>query len=295
MQRAAVLENPNTYDGRSPYNSVMLSDNPTYSTALGHAADALNAVVRPQSLADEAHRQLLLQLEMGLWKVGTKLPPEKALAESLAVSRPVLREALARLKADGRIETRQGSGAFVADRNKLSAFRFAGAAASAPSGTVAATSAAADIAEREMLELRQIVESGAAELAASRRTDDDLAAIRDAVNAMDGALAARRDGSTVDDDFHNAIAAATHNAQLTKFLEFLGAQFSASRKATWDNAGYGVGITEVGQSDHRAMLKAIEAGEGAKAKRLAHNHVQRAIDRVVDRINARANNEGSSQ
>ena len=144
-----------------------------------------------------------------------------------------------------------------------------------------------------MLELRQIVESGAAELAASRRTDDDLAAIRDAVNAMDGALAARRDGSTVDDDFHNAIAAATHNAQLTKFLEFLGAQFSASRKATWDNAGYGVGITEVGQSDHRAMLKAIEAGEGAKAKRLAHNHVQRAIDRVVDRINARANNEGS--
>jgi len=145
------------------------------------------------------------------------------------------------------------------------------------------------------LELRQIVESGAAELAASRRTDDDLAAIRDAVNAMDGALAARSDGSTVDDDFHNAIAAATHNAQLTKFLEFLGAQFSASRKATWDNAGYGVGITEVGQSDHRAMLKAIEAGEGTKAKRLAHNHVQRAIDRVVDRINARANNEGSSQ
>jgi DNA-binding GntR family transcriptional regulator len=43
------------------------------------------------------------------------------------------------------------------------------------------------------------------------------------------------------------------------------------------------------------MLKAIEAGEGAKAKRLAHNHVQRAIDRVVDRINARANHEGSSQ
>ncbi len=276
----------------------MLSDNLTYSAGLIHAADALNAVVRPQSLADEAHQQLLLQLEMGVWKVGAKLPPEKALAESLAVSRAVLREALSRLKADGRIETRQGSGAFVADRTKLTAFRFAGASASATSGAVTATGVAADIAEREMLELRQIVEAGAAELAATRRNDQDIVAIREAVNAMDGALAARRDGSTVDDDFHNAIAAATHNAQLTKFLEFLGAQFSASRKATWDKTGYGVGITEIGQSDHRAMLKAIESGEGAKAKRLAHNHVQRAIDRVVMRCNERravaasANNEG---
>ncbi len=275
----------------------MLSDNPTYSIGLAHAADALNAVVRPQSLADEAHRQLLLQIEMGLWKVGAKLPPEKALAESLAVSRAVLREALSRLKADGRIETRQGSGAFVADRNKLSAFRFNGTASSTQNGVAPSPGDAADVAEREMLELRQIVESGAAELAAMRRTDGDIALIRAAVDAMDGALAARRDGSTVDDDFHNAIAAATHNAQLTKFLEFLGAQFSASRKATWDKAGYGVGITEVGQSDHRLMLKAIVAGEGAKAKRLAHNHVQRAIDRVAGRIadrRASENIKGSS-
>ena len=84
---------------------------------------ALNTVARPQSLADEAHRQLLLQLDIGLWKVGSKLPPEKALADSLGVSRPIVREALARLKADGRIESRQGSGAFVAERNKIAAFR----------------------------------------------------------------------------------------------------------------------------------------------------------------------------
>ena len=278
------------------YNVVMLSDNFVFERGLIHAVDALsgsalappasaraplNTVARPQSLADETYRQLLMQLEMGLWQVGRKLPPEMALAESLGVSRPVVREALARLKADGRIETRQGSGAVVADRNKIAAFRFA------KSGG-AEEADATDIAEREMLELRQIVESGAAELAAKRRTDTDVTAIRAAVDAMDGALEKKSDGSDVDDAFHNAIAAATHNSQLTKFVEFVGAQFSASRKATWDKTGYGVGITEVGQDDHRAILKAIDGGDAAKAKRLSHAHVQRAIDRVNRRIDERA-------
>ena len=279
------------------YNVVMLSDNFVFERGLIHAADALigsarvplvssvplNTVARPQSLADEAYRQLLMQLEMGLWAVGSKLPPEMALAESLGVSRPVVREALARLKADGRIETRQGSGAIVADRNKIAAFRFAKSGGAEQADVVDA----ADRAEREMLELRQIVESGAAELAAKRRTDTDIAAIRAAVDTMDGALQKQSDGSDVDDAFHNAIAAATHNTQITKFVEFVGAQFSASRKATWDKAGYGVGITEVGQDDHRAILKAIDNGDASKAKRLSHAHVQRAIDRVNRRIDER--------
>ena len=276
----------------------MLSDNQIYSAGLAHAADALagqtsssalNTVARPLSLADEAHRQLLLQLEMNLWRVGDKLPPEKALSESLGVSRPIVREALARLKADGRIDTRQGAGAFVSDRNKIAAFRFAKTRTGAGSAnTLTQEADVNDTAEREMLELRQIVESGAAELAAIRRSECDIAAIRAAVDAMDGALAARGDGSDVDDAFHNAIAAATHNTQLTKFVEFVGAQFSASRKATWDHTGYGVGITEVGQGDHRAILKAIAAADAIKAKRLSHAHVQRAIDRVAARLERRA-------
>ncbi len=255
---------------------------------------ALNTVARPQSLADEAHRQLLLQLDMGLWKVGSKLPPEKALADSLGVSRPIVREALARLKADGRIESRQGSGAFVAERNKIAAFRLqSGLPESATergdlqSGTAAEV---ADTAERELLELRQIVEAGAAELAAQRRTDADLVAIRTALADMGEALATGADGSDADDRFHNAIAAATHNRQITRFVEFLGAQFSASRKATWDRTGYAVGITEVGHGDHAAILQAIESADAAQAKALAQAHVQRALDRVLARLAVRATN-----
>ena len=280
----------------------MLSDNQILSAGFRHAANGLsaaamlggiNAVVRPQSLADETHRQLLLQLEMGLWRVGEKLPTEKALAESFGVSRPILREALARLKADGRVESRQGAGAVVAERNKISAFRIADVRAAAVTGNTTAQGThananAADLSEREMLELRQIVESGAAELAAARRTPSQLAAIAAAVDAMDRAVAARADGSDADDAYHNAIARATGNTQLAKFVAFLGAQFSASRKVTWDQAGYGVGITELGQIDHHAILDAIVAGNTALAKALAHAHVQRAIDRVDGRLQNRS-------
>lgn len=274
----------------------MLSDNQIAPADSQRAVNGLstiqtlNAVVRPQSLADETYRQLLLQLELGAWRAAEKLPAEKALAESFGVSRPILREALARLKADGRIESRQGAGAFVADRNKISAFRIAETRASSVAGTTFAPEAdAADVAEREMLELRQIVESGAAELAAMRRSSSELAVIDTAVSAMDRAIASRVDGSTVDDAFHNAIAAATHNAQLAKFVEFLGAQFSASRKLTWDHAGYSVGITELGQTDHHAIFNAIKLSDATRAKNLAHAHVQRAIDRVNIRLQQRNN------
>jgi GntR family transcriptional regulator, transcriptional repressor for pyruvate dehydrogenase complex len=258
----------------------MLSDNLTFERGLSKAAQALSdagvipALNRPASLADEAYHRLLLQLDMNLWTVGAKLPTEKALGESLGVSRAVIREALARLRADGRIETRQGSGAFVADRTKIAAFR--------------TERSASDIdplqQELEILELRQIVEAGAAELAATRRTKDDLKSIRAALEAMHGSLSQRTDGSMHDDAFHNAIASASHNSQIANFVQFLGAQFSDSRKATWDDIGYGIGIAAVGQSDHAAIYKAIEAQEGAKAKRLSHAHVQRAIDRVEQKI-----------
>ena len=271
----------------------MLSDNFVFSAGLSHAANALdaslNTLARPLSLADEAHRQLLLQLEMNLWRAGDKLPSETALASSLGVSRSVIREALARLKADGRVESRQGSGAYVADRNKIAAFRFPDARTTNVNGSLNGFDAdQTDTAEREMLELRQIVESGAAELAAARRSEADVANIRAAVAAMDAALESRSDGSDADDAFHNAIAVATHNGQISKFVEFLGAQFSASRKVTWDHAGYGVGITEVGHADHRAILVAIADGDATLAKRLAHSHVQRAIDRVIERIEQRS-------
>ncbi|MFT4086819.1 MAG: GntR family transcriptional regulator [Gordonia sp. (in: high G+C Gram-positive bacteria)] len=74
----------------------------------------LNAVSR-RSATDEVHDQLLRQLISGDAPPGTRLPSERSLAEALGVSRPVVREALARLAASGHVDVRQGDGTVVND------------------------------------------------------------------------------------------------------------------------------------------------------------------------------------
>ena len=78
-----------------------------------------------------------------------------------------------------------------------------------------------------------MIEATVAELAARRRTDEDIAAMRDCLRRMDEALAAETDGPEIDDDFHLAIAAATHNQYVLRLSEFLGRQFSESRRMAW--------------------------------------------------------------
>lgn|GEM_PF-63174 len=253
---------------------------------------SLGQLARPGSLVDEAFRSLLMQIEMGLWPSGARLPSEQQLAHALGVSRAVVREALARLKADGRIETRRGAGAFVAEPHRLSAFR-----TDHPAEPAAGLASPASLrVQIEVLELRQIVESGAARLAARRRRAADLKAIDAALAVMESALAEGADGSAADDAFHTAIARAAGNTQIARFVEFLGARFSLSRRQTWDPDGRSAGLAAIGQDDHRAIRDAIRRRDAEAAGRLAAEHVGRAIDRArrsqPERL--RAGNAGSA-
>jgi DNA-binding FadR family transcriptional regulator len=61
-------------------------------------------------LSDEVYDQLLDLLGSGAWPKGSRLPSEHELARRFAVSRPILRQALVRLRAEGRLYSRKGSG-----------------------------------------------------------------------------------------------------------------------------------------------------------------------------------------
>ncbi|MCB1908552.1 MAG: FadR family transcriptional regulator [Rhodocyclaceae bacterium] len=224
---------------------------------------------RPLRLADTLSRSLQDWVKQGRLAEGDRLPTEKQLCERFGVSRAVVREAIARLQADGYVETRQGLGAFVAAGAGVSRFRI-----DRPDGMAAGEGL------REVFELRQLMESGIAELAAARRTDGDLSLLRDLLTQMEIALAERQQASELDDAFHRAIAAATGNPLVARFMEFMGAQIHGSRVPTWDAQGHQRGLAAAAHEEHLAMYRAIAAGDASAARRAAAGHLQAAAERL---------------
>ena len=70
---------------------------------------------RPR-LSDQLYSQILEQIVSGRLSEGSRLPPEKEICEMFGVSRPVVRDALLRLRSDGLVQSRQGSGTFIQRR-----------------------------------------------------------------------------------------------------------------------------------------------------------------------------------
>lgn len=244
----------------SAYDHIALSDNLIYMPL-----ETLSRIHRPPRLSEEVSAELEARILRGDYAPAAQLPTEKVLAETFGVSRAVVREAIARLKADGLIETRQGAGAFVAENPKSLNFRIA------PGGEEGLL---------HIFELRTMIEATVAELAARRRTEADIAAMREALQRMDDALQIEKDGSEADDDFHLAIAAATHNQYVLRLAEFLGRQFSESRRMAWVDHPRGMESPREAQREHFVLLDAIAAGDPAAARAAAHVHLHGAAERV---------------
>ncbi|MEV0907703.1 FadR/GntR family transcriptional regulator [Streptomyces hokutonensis] len=163
--------------------------------------------LRPSPLVEQATERLREQITSGDWAVGTKLPGETSLAKSLGVGRSTVREALRALAGAGLVQPRQGSGVFVIATRPKEDW-----------STQLRQAAITDV-----YEVRMLLEVEAAQLAAQRRTDDDL-------TVLTAALARRRDAASGSDaDFvdadialHSAMVAAAHNPVLTGlFTEFV--------------------------------------------------------------------------
>jgi GntR family transcriptional repressor for pyruvate dehydrogenase complex len=228
---------------------------------------------RPSRLSEAVARQLEGWISEQQLSNGAQLPTEKALCERFGVSRAVIREAISRLKADGCVRTRQGSGAFVAARPGQGSFRLA------RQSPPLAGPLPEDVSD--VFELRALVESGAAELAALRRTPADLARIEAALVRMGVALETGSDAVGDDDAFHIAVAAATHNPQLERFQAFMGQQFSESRAPTWSAQGHAAGRAREAHAEHTRIFESIAAGDAAAARAAAAAHLVSAARRLA--------------
>lgn len=223
---------------------------------------------RPERLADRVVAMLESEIRSGGLRPGSRLPAEHQLSTSLGVSRSVVREGLAKLKADGLVESRQGAGLFVAARPDAASFRLS------HGGLL-------DLAElTQIFELRLAVEVAAAELAAGRRQPADVAAIEMACAAMDRAVDQECDGSDLDDEFHRTIASASHNPYIARFVCFVSGPFRDTRRPSWTEQGHARGMAAAAQEEHRAMLAAIVAGQSDRAGEAARRHLLRSAART---------------
>jgi len=211
-------------------------------------------------------RKMILDGEVAL---GELLPTEQAMMTAFGVSRTVVREAVAALRSDGLVVTRQGLGAFVT--SSLDNRPFAIDAEMVNSIT----------AVLNIMELRMTVELEAAALAAERRTKQDIKELGLTLTAVDRALAAGKAAVEPDFQFHVAISKATKNPYFPQFLEFLGRLiiprqhigFSKAESTTMHD------YLSTVQQEHRNIETAIKAKDADAARAAMRVHLMHGRER----------------
>ncbi|MFN3613184.1 MAG: FadR/GntR family transcriptional regulator [Rubrimonas sp.] len=221
------------------------------------------------SLADRVYDALLTGIVEGRHPQGARLPAESDLAREHGVSRPVVRAALSRLRDDGIVASRRGSGSYVLRRPNPSVMRFV------PLGSIT------DI--QRCYEFRIEMEGAAAAWAARRRDPADLDAIEAAYALMDRRYAERDKGVDADAALHAAIVRASKNPF-----------FVTVQQALADQIAFGMSLSRslsmllsdarqrLVQAEHRAVIDAIAAQDADAARAAMESHIGAARARMFE-------------
>ena len=217
------------------------------------------------TLASRVADKLLQKIRSDKLEPGTRLPSEQSMALHFAVSRTVLREAIALLKANGVLNTRKGSGTFVC-------------AAEEDTGDEMTEQSVQSLLN--LIEVRRGLEAETAALAAVRRTPGQLAEIEHALRRIEESVASGIDGVEEDVRFHLCIAAATGNPYWEKFVEMFAQPIRSAVKVTRANEARRLDFSKQVQQEHEKIVSAISAGNPELARIAATEHMVHAAERV---------------
>jgi GntR family transcriptional repressor for pyruvate dehydrogenase complex len=228
----------------------------------------LSAIERQTHLPTRVAELISAEVRSGRLRPGDQLPTEQALATSLGVSRNVVREAIARLRSDGIVESRQGVGAFLLRTESANSLRF-------DSGALR------DLEEfRHVFELRAMLEIRLAGLAAERRQPQAVKDLKGALERMRGSEKWEQGGVDADLDFHRAVARATGNPYLVKVSAFVTEQMRESIARTREGMRSVAEVMDITISEHEAIYEAIRQGSPAVARRAMSRHIRNAAARL---------------
>ena len=222
-----------------------------------------------KGLAHELVDVLGGRLRNGEIKPGDKLPTESAIMQTFGVSRGVVREALSRLAAAGLVQTQHGIGTFALEADTEGRFRMRSPEVLDLDGML------------DLLELRASVESDAAGLAALRRSDAHLAAMRQALDEFSAHLSVVGDTVAPDFRFHFAIAQATGNRYYGDLMSQLGLAVIPSTRVA--SARLGIGHRESHlekvNREHQDIYAAIERQDPDMARAAMRIHLVNSRER----------------
>ena len=227
--------------------------------------------VRVASAVDEVSDRLLTAIAVGDFLPGERLPAERELTVLLRVSRPTVREAVARLQALGVVEIRRGrnGGAFVRDSWTESS-----------AAAVRRTLLPRWEEFEQLFDLRGLVEGMVAATAARRRRPEDLEPMREALAAHLSATTPREE-QAADSAFHRSICAATHNPQIALLSRDLLTRISLGFPVEPWGKGERTHFHRAGEG-HTALYEAIEAGEPERAEEIAREHFMISAEMIRD-------------
>jgi GntR family transcriptional repressor for pyruvate dehydrogenase complex len=225
-----------------------------------------DSLVGRRSLADTVFERIQRSIKSGAYAVDERLPTEHALAAEFGVSRPIIREALQRLRDQGFIYSRRGAGSFVREQGIREPLGF---------GQMENLS---DL--QHCYDFRLTIEPEAAAMAANRRSEEALHKIKRELTLLRDATNRQAHRADADFMFHLSIAQAAGNPYFVTAMQALEEHIAVgmrlhglSLKSTQD------GLRHV-FVEHTAIYEAIRDGDSAQARQLMHAHLTGSRSRL---------------
>ncbi|WP_159948936.1 FadR/GntR family transcriptional regulator [Rhizobium sp. 18065] len=234
---------------------------------------------RGESLVSRISTDLRRDIEAGKFAPGSRLPSENELTREYSVSRAVVREAIAILRAGGLVEARKGAGVFALEVN----------AKAQPFHNLDPDRVSSVI---ELLEIRTVFEVESAALAASRRSATQIEAILEAHNHIRECLI--HGAPTRDADFalHLAIAEATQNRRFVEFLQLIRTGIIPRGELQGAEPGarpkdYNLNL----QEEHGRIVDAIIEGDAESARVHMRTHLRGSLERYKALLRTKRSDE----
>jgi DNA-binding FadR family transcriptional regulator len=230
--------------------------------------------VEPTRLYRQIAGQIAVLIDDGEFPAGSRLPPERALAQMLGVSRTSVREAIIALEIAGRVEVRVGTGIFVRTAASKAAPRPAQAK---PAGSAPAPLPDGGASPFDLLAARALIEGEVAALAARRARHADLAALKATIDEM-RSLAGEADFAgrdAADRAFHVRLAEASGNDALPAVVAGLWDQRCGDLWTRTERHFHTPALRAKTIDDHAAIVAALAARDPAAARAAMQRHLAR--------------------